>query len=908
MSRTPASPRPPRWAQRLLTILVAAHLQEEVLGDLDELFYKRLQRLPAFTVRLLYLVDILLLLHPRLWRRASTTEHTASYRSLTDYPKPFVLHPAMIRNYLKIATRNLLKNKAFSFINVLGLSLGMVCCLFIFLWVTDERSIDNFHANGQNLYTAYQTVSATGKVDGNYNTPLQIAGNQRIFLLEDAKKALPEIQHVVFYATGYELPWGHPETFQLGERKFKLEGSRASNDFFTLFSYPLLAGNAQTALKDIRSIAISRKMAELFFGNPYKAVGKTLRYENKLDLMVTAVFENLPRQSSLKFDFLLSWEAQRGSLEWSSNNFRTFVQLSDGTDPSLVEAKINRFLQPRLALPKEVKTQIGFQAIGDQYLHSTFVNGKPERGRIEYVRIFTGVALFILFIACINFMNLATAQSVKRAKEVGVRKVLGSTRIHLIGQFYSEALLLACLAMVFTMLSTLVLLPAFNSLTNKQIPYPFTQFSFWMGLIGLTFLTGMLAGSYPALFLSSLEPVRILKGILRFTRQSIWFRQGLTVFQFGLSIILLVATFVVSKQTSYVQNTHLGYNRDNLIYIRIEGELMAPHNYHLFKDQAVKMAGITMIDRSSEAPHAMGFVVDDADGIAETNVDDDAINWEGKPKNASVGFKPTSVGFDFVRLMNLTVVKGRDFSRNNATDSTDAFLVNEEAVRQMGMKQPLGKWISAWQKKGHIIGVLKDYHTHSLHEPIKPLIVDVKEYEYFGVILVRLQAGMTKQALGNLERTYNRINPNYPFVYQFLDQEYAKLYQSEEVMAKLTTVFTALAIAISCLGLFGLVMFSAQQRTKEIGVRKVLGASVASITALLSRDYLRLIFLAILIASPVAWYAMQHWLADFAYKISIEWWMFALAGLSAFVVASLPVGIQSIKAALVNPVKSIRSE
>ncbi|WP_221622326.1 ABC transporter permease [Larkinella rosea] len=890
--------KPPHIPDRILAWLVAPHLREEVLGDLHERYHLQVQRLGEAKAR------------QRYWRDARTyVRPSVMKRKPADYSTTFFLNPEMLHNYVKIAFRNLVKNTGFSVINIVGLALGMICCLFIFLWVQDEKSVDNFHAKGDNLYTVYQTISANGKVDGNYSTPLRVTPSQRTgFMLEDVKNAVPEVKHQAFYATGYELPWGHPETFQRGDTKFKLEGSRASSDFFKIFSYPLLAGNAETALSDINGVAISRKMAERFFGTPQKAMGKSLRYENRLDFRVSAVFENLPVESSLKFDFLLNWEAQKTKLEWSSNEFRLFVELAENANVPTVENKINRFLQPRLAKNKGVTTQIGLQRFRDQYLHSTFVNGKPEGGRIEYVRIFSGVALFILIIACINFMNLATARSVKRAKEVGVRKVLGSTRSHLIGQFFGEAVLLAFLAMLLTLILVVLLVPTFNQFTGKQIPLPFAQGSFWLSLLGLTVLTGLLAGSYPALFLSSLQPVRILKGVLRFTRGSVWFRQGLTVFQFGLAMILLVATLVVSRQTNYVQQAHLGYDRENLLYIRVEGSLANQRGYSLFKELASKMPGIAMVDRSSEAPHTMGFVVDDNDGAAETATGSDAINWEGKEKNASVGFKPTSVGFDFVRLMNLKLAEGRDFSRTNATDSSDAFMVNEEAVRQMGLKNPIGKWVSAWQKKGHIIGILKDYHTHSLHEPIKPLIVDVKEYEYFGVVLVRTEAGKTKEALASLRKVYGEINPNYPFDYQFIDQEYERLYRSEQVMAKLSNVFAVVAILISCLGLLGLVMFSTEQRTKEIGIRKVLGASVGQIVTLFSRDFLRLILIAILIASPIAWYAMNQWLQGFAYKVTVAWWIFALSGAGALAITLLTISFQSIKAALVNPVKSLRSE
>jgi ABC-type antimicrobial peptide transport system permease subunit len=611
---------------------------------------------------------------------------------------------------------------------------------------------------------------------------------------------------------------------------------------------------------------------------------------------VAAVFENIPEQSSLKFDFLLNWDAQKKELEWSSNDFETYVQLAPTADVASTEAKINQFMRSRLPPVSGVKTQLGLQRFGDQYLHAYFVNGRPTGGRIEYVRIFSGVAIFILVIACINFMNLSTARSVKRAKEVGLRKVVGSSRIALIAQFIGESLLFSFMAMVVAIIFLYIFLPWFNKFTGKQIASLVSQPSFWLYFTGLLLVTGVVAGSYPALYLSSLQPVRVLKGVFRFTQGAVWFRKGLTVFQFVLSIFLIISTIVITRQTNFIQNTHLGYDRENLVYIRVEGELAKEDKYLLFKNQLSAMPGIAMIDRSSEAPHSMGFVVTDA------------VNWQGKEKNASVGFKPTSVGFDFVKLMNLQIAQGRDFSRLNPTDSSDAFMVNEEAVKEMGMKNPLGKWVSAWDKKGHIIGILKNYHTNSLREPIKPIIVDVKEDQNFGVVIVRTQAGKTKEALASMASVYKTINPNYPFAYQFVDEEYKKLYRNELLISRLTVLFAGLAIVISCLGLLGLVMFSAEQRLKEIGIRKVLGASLGNVVVLFSKDFLNLILVAFLIASPIAWYAMYRWLQDFAYRIDIDWWIFVLAGVIAVAIALLTVSYQSIKAAIANPVKSLRTE
>ena len=804
----------------------------------------------------------------------------------------------LFQHYFTVAFRNLIRQKAFSFINVAGLALGMVCCLLVFLWVQDEKGVDNFHVHGKSLYRVYQTTYADGQVNGSYATPyVTSTGDFReaLSFADQLKHAIPEVKMAAAYATGYELPWGKAETFQIEDKIYKLEGSRASEDFFSMLSYDLIAGDPATALKEINSLAISRKMAALFFERPEDAIGKSIRFENTIDFVITAVFENPPAQSSLKFDYLISWETLKVQrIEMASGYWQTFMLLEESADVKNTELKIQRWLKTQVVdLNAGVKLELGLQRYGDQYLYSNFVNGKPQAGRMEYVNIFTGVAAFILVMACINFMNLATARSIKRAREIGVRKVIGSSRANLIIQFFGESLLLSSLALILSVSLTLLLLPAFNTFTGKQITFSIIESSSWIFFMSLLLFTSLVAGSYPALFLSSFKPVTILKGVVRSTSASIWFRKGLTGFQFVLSIVLLIATIVVSKQTSYVQDTHLGYDRENLIYIRVEGELNP--KYAAFKEQALRMPGIAMVDRSSEAPHAMAFNVIGA------------INWEGKPTDASVGFKPTSVGFDFIELMNLKIAEGRGFSSAYVTD-TSAFMVNEEAVKQMGMKDPIGAWISAWDKKGPIIGVLKDYHINSLHEPIKPLIVDVKENLDFGVIIVRTEAGKTEEALASLEAVYKDINPNYPFDYQFVDQEYDKLYRNEQVMAKLSNAFAFLAIMISCLGLLGLVMFSAEQRTKEIGIRKVLGATITNIVNLLSKDFLKLVVVAFVIAAPLSGFFMRRWLDEFAFKIELSWWIFVMAGGTALLIAFLTVCVQAIQSAIANPVESLRSE
>jgi putative ABC transport system permease protein len=802
----------------------------------------------------------------------------------------------MIRNYLKIAWRHMVRHRGYALINVLGLTLGITCFLFIFLWVRDEKQMDDFGRAA--IYTVYVTVKADGQTNGLYTTPNHVVDTHHArFYIEDAPGAIPQIKYLANYSVGYTLPWGYPESLQVGEKILKKNGVRVGEDFFKIFGFPLIEGDPGTVLKDMYGMVLTRKTATALFGSPHAAMGKQVRFENTRQFVVTGVCEDMPAHSTMQFDFLNNWEAQRNLLEYSGNEIRTYVELKPGSDPEKVGQELTQYLHTAMGPQKGVSYSLGLQKVSDQYLYNIFVNGRPATGRIEYVHIFSGVALFILLIACINFMNLSTARSVHRAREVGLRKVIGSSRGQLIGQFIGESLLFSFLALLLSILLLWALLPAFNGFTGKQIRLPVDAIGFWGGLIAVAGITGLVAGSYPALYLSSLQPVRTLKGVLRFTRGAIFFRKGLTVFQFVLSVFLLIATIVISRQTSFIQHANLGYNRDNLLYVRIEGQLEQMKNYELFKQRLSQMQGIAMVDRCTEAPHSMKF-----------DVNDDEITWEGRSPNSNVFIEPASVGFDFVRIMGLTIVRGRDFSRLNPTDSSDGFLINEEAAREMGYSNPIGKWVKAWEKRGHIIGVIQDYHSRSLRDPIRPLLLDVKEYEYFGMILIKTKPGETTAALASTAAVYKAIEPNLAFDWQFVDEEYQKMYNSEMITARLSVQFAVLAIGISCLGLLGLVLFAAEQRTKEIGIRKVLGASLNQLLALFSVDFLKLVLLAFLIAGPLSWYAMHTWLANFAYRVSLSWWIFVLAGAGIAAIALLTLSFQAVKTALANPVRALRSE
>ena len=789
----------------------------------------------------------------------------------------------MLKNYFLVAWRNFRNNKVFSFISITGLAFGITCGLLILLWVRDERSIDNAQLHGDRLYTLYERQYVDNKINAGYYTPGLLAA--------ELKKKIPEIENAVGFKNSFKT------TFETKDKILKQDGAWTDEDYFKMFSYHLLTGNPETALNSPLSIAISNKMAIAFFGSASDAMGKTIRYKNRKDFTVSAVFADLPPNVWQKFDFLLNWTALVADNEWlkdwRNNGPQTYILLREHANPRLVEKKLTRFLDAyNKGQSASFRIELDMQRFGDTYLHSNFVNGEFEGGRIQYVWLFSLVAVFIILIACINFMNLTTARSVRRSKEIGIRKVSGAFRSSLIRQFLGEAIFVTSLSVLLSIFLTDIFLPLFNQLTGKQINIPFTSYMYWLFLVATTLVIGLISGSYPALFLSSFKPVQVLKGPMKFRRDNIFFRKGLVVFQFVLSIILIISTIYISKQVAYVQQLNLGYDRENLLYIPMDGDLS--EHYDLFKQEAMQTPGIKSVSRVSDAPTS----IDNA-----TN----SVVWDGKDPNTSPMFVTISAGYDFVKTMKLRLLEGRDFSKDYAGDSS-AYLVNEEALKILNYKNPIGRNLSLWDQKGVIIGVLKDFHFTSLHDPIKPLIVHAGETDNGRTILVRTGPGQTKQAISDLEKICKTLNPQFPFAFSFSDEEYQKLYKSEEMVSRLSNYFAVLAIFISCIGLLGLAIFTAEQRTKEIGIRKVLGASVVSVFTLLSGEFIALVVLAMFIASPIAWWAMNLWARDFAYRTPMEWWVFIFAGMITLVITLLTVSFQAIKAAFVRPAMSLRTE
>lgn len=784
----------------------------------------------------------------------------------------------MLRNYVKIAWRNIVKSKTFSFINVLGLALGMTCSLLILLWVQDERRIDQFHDNGPRIYQVMENQQWTGNET---STTPATPGPLALALTAE----VPEVEKSV------KITWEEEHLLTGGDKAYKEKGRFSSPDLFQIFSFPLVQGNPKTAIVGPSSIVISEKVAQKLFGRT-DVVGRTVRVDNKDDHQVTGVIRDIPETSSLKFDFVLPetpYEKKNEWLtKWENNGIRTYALLHQNASVDAVNAKILNIVRKH---DKTVTTITTFMfPYEDAYLYSKFTNGKPDGGRIDYVRLFTIVAVFLLIIACINFMNLATARSAKRAKEVGIRKVVGAERSYLVGQFVGEAVLMALMSLVIAIILAQLLLPAFNTLTGKYISIQYDDPLYWLTLFGLALATGISAGSYPALFLSSLQPVKVLKGTLRFKAGAVFLRQGLVVFQFALSLLLIIGTLIAGRQVEYIRTKNLGLDRENVIYMSLEGDLSK--RFDTFRQELVQAPGIQSVSSAGNDPMAIG----------SSTI---GVKWKGKPEGDKTLFTNMAVSYDFVKTMKINLLAGRDFSKSFATDSVN-YLVNEEAARRMGMKDPVGQDITFWSKSGKIVGLMKNFHLNSLRVAIEPLILRLDSTN--NTLLVRTYPGQTELAIKSMERLAKQFNPAYPFAYRFADESFREQYKSETLVGKLANYFAIIAIFIACLGLFGLAMFTAEQRTKEIGVRKVLGASVTSIVALLSKDFLKLVLIAILIASPLAWYAMYQWLQDFAYRIDIEWWIFVMAGLLAIGIAQLTVSFQSIKAALMNPIRSLRAE
>jgi predicted permease len=784
----------------------------------------------------------------------------------------------MFRNYVTVAFRNLWKNKAYSFLNIAGLAVGMACSILILFWVEDEKSYDTFHTDATDIYYIRENQTYEGgKIFTFGSTPGPLA--------EGLKQDFPEVVESV------RLNWGSDVLFAYGDKRFREEGKYADPALFNVFSFPVLKGDVKSALNDIHSVVITRKLAEKYFGTE-DPIGKVMRLDNKEDYKVTAVLEDLPQNSTLQFDFLLPFEnylsENKWLKDWGNNGLQTFLKLRPGASAEALNQKIAGYIKKH---NEDSNVELLLQPLTEIRLYSEYKDGKNVGGRISYVRLFAVVALFILAIACINFMNLSTARSEKRSKEVGVRKVMGAVRGLLIRQFLGESLLMAVLALFLALVLVSVVMPFFNEIAGKELVLNWFDGQHWLLFAAITVFTGILAGSYPALFLSAFNPVQVLKGTVKTGKAAVRFRQVLVVGQFFFSILLIIATIIVFQQINYLRNRPLGYDKENLMMVRMQGNM--PDSYENIKQNLLQIGGVGSVTKASQS-------------MFEVNNNTGGVDWPGKPEGMSTLFGIVQADYDFTNTFGMQLKDGRDFFRDHGTDSL-AVLINEESARRMGMKDPVGKMLELHDKSYTIIGVLKDFHYNSVYSPIEPLIIQLAPYAHY--MFIRIGKNVKLPAtVSSVEGVLRKFNPAYPFEYRFLDDELEKSFKSEQQLGRLAAWFAGLAVLISCLGLFGLAMFTAEQRRKEIGVRKVLGASVSGVVMLLAKEFLKLVLVAFLIAVPVAWYVAGQWLQSFAFRINVTWWVFALTGTIALLIALLTVSFQSLRAALANPVKSLRSE
>jgi putative ABC transport system permease protein len=804
----------------------------------------------------------------------------------------------MLRNYLKIAIRNLRKHKGYSFINIAGLAVGMACALFILLAVQDELSFDRFHANAESLFRVEQDQK----------------GGQGLFHV-----------NVTPYAMGPALKTGIPEItdstraartgallVRVGEKAFfESRITAVDPSFLKMFSFPALRGSTEAALNEPSALVVTEDFAMKYFGT-VEAVGKSVTVNNAFPATVTAVLKNVPANSTLVFDALLPVEYLKNFginvNNWGANEIVTYVRLQSPTAAATVNEKITKFYRDRVLQsfgnPSDPATRQKMESykgpdftlmpLPDIRLYGFFGFNRTDRS-IKTIYTFGAIALFVLLIACINFMNLATARSANRAKEVGLRKTVGALRKSIAGQFFGESVFTAVLSGLIALVLVILLRPGFNALAGKQIGLAsLLSLKFLLGIAGVTLLTGFVAGSYPAIFLSAFRPASVLKGRVAGGARSALFRKVLVVVQFSLSVLLLIGMGVVSAQVDFMRSKKLGYDKDQLIYLPMRGE--TARSYASLKEQLLLDPKIQGVTATHQPPTSIGS-------------NSWGASWDGKDPEQRFLIGIAFVDFDYPETMKIEMASGRTFDKKYATDSGRAFLVNEEVPKLMGLNSAaaVGKRFNFQGIDGTIVGVMKNFHYQSVRAAIEPLAVAVRAGN-LAFAVVRLQAGAVSQALEAVKTTWQKVYPQYPFDYRFFDQDFDQMYRSDERMGAMLKIFAVLAVLIACLGLFGLASFTAEQRTKEIGVRKVLGAAVPGIVVLLTREFVQWVLIADLIAWPAAYFLMQSWLQGFAFRTGIQWWLFLATGAGTMAVALLTVGFQALRAADANPVHALKYE
>lgn len=793
----------------------------------------------------------------------------------------------MFKNYLKIARRNLLKNKAYAIINIAGLGAGMAIVILIGLWEWDELTFDHYHSNHAELAQIMDTQSFNGEI----NTGTAIA--------LPLKKELQSVYGGHFKALSL-ASWNNAHILAAGDKKISQSGMWVEPDFPAMLTLKMVSGSLD-ALKDPSSMIIASSVAKSLFGEQ-DPINQLVRLDNQTDMKVAGVYEDLPYNTSFyNTKFLLPWNKYLTvafwlkDLEsrWDTHCAQLFVQLNSHTSPEKITAAVKNIMAAHLDATAGNKEEILLHPMDNWHLHSEFKNGKANGGRIQFVWLFGIIGGFVLLLACINFMNLSTAKSEKRAREVGVRKASGSTQQQLISQFLIESLLVAFVAFSLSVLLVQLLLPVFNTLADKQISTPLLNPQFWMITVAFTIFTGLLAGSYPAFYLSGFEPVKVLKGTFKPGRHASLPRKVLVVLQFTVSVALIIGTLIVYKQIKFTQNRPVGYAREGLIMSGIGMPEFYRH-YDAIRNDLLQ-SGVADNAAASNSP---------ATDVQDAQM---GFEWKDKDPDSKPLFGMVNVTHDYGKTINWEMKEGRDFSRSFPSD-TGTFILNEAAVKVTGLKHPIGE-IIRWKGKEHVItGVVKDMVTGSPYKATQPVIF-MLDYGWLNVMTIHLKPNIPiRGALARIIPIFNKYNPDSPFEYQFVDEEYAKKFSDEERIGKMATFFTVLAIFISCLGLFGLASFVAEQRKKEITVRKILGASVFSLWEMLSKDFVMLVMTSCFIAIPMSWYFLDRWLQKYEYRTQISWWIFGVAVLASLIITLLTVSFQAIKAALKDPVKSLRSE
>ena len=788
----------------------------------------------------------------------------------------------MLKNYFKTALRSFVKQKGYTVINIAGLTVGIVSSLLILLWVQDEVNKDKFHEHDAQLFSVMRFMTLDGEVITTASIPKPLA--------QKLEEEYPEVEHAEL------MSWEEEFLLQVDDKFTREEGRYVGDAFFEILSYPLLIGDPKTVLDDNYSVVISEAVAIKYFGSEWRTnpevIGTAMKVNNGDLHKITGVFKNTGGNSSLQFDMVLPIEIFIKKNEWvehwGNNGLRMIVKLKDGDHD--MEGLGIRLIEEIHSHDIGYDSRAFLQPYSERYLYSNYDDGILVGGRIDYVKIFLVVAIFILVIASINFMNLATARSTMRAKEIGVRKVLGAQRGSLRSQFMIESLLITLFATTLSIALVYIILPVVNNLTDKQIIIDFTGINFWLITGSIALFTGLLSGSYPALFLSSFKILSVLKGTLKHTKGATYFRKGLVVFQFSLSILLIIGTLTVYRQINYIMTKNVGLNKENVLFMGIEGAM--EDHYETFKSELLAVPEVTYVSRSSQNPLSSGS-------------DTFGVHWEGKDPEMRILFNIVNADHDWVETMGAHLQAGRGYTADFPFDTT-SFIINEKAVEIMGMDDPVGQALTVWEVPGTIVGVVKNFHMSSMYREMDALVIRF-DPENTGMNFIRID-GDIKTAIAGIEAVNSKLNPGFPFDYEFLKDSYESDYKSEIVIGTLANYFAAIAIFISCLGLLGLASFTVGQRTKEIGIRKVLGASVPGLVMMLSKDFTFLIIIAFMVAAPIAYYFTGQWLDKFAYRIDADATVFVVAGLGALLVAIFTVGFKSAQAAIASPADSLKDE